>query len=176
MSVHRHVAWNLTHPSPPDVLWSPSRSRCSVRGSVQHAVLGRGGAPVDREQPGRARGGRRFLPRRGLHDAIEPGPPHRLARRPAARGRPSSVERRASSVDLPSPATLPTATDESWRAAPAQESVRRVQVRDVVWTGERFVATASVIEAGGGFLASSDGRIWTLQSGTGPPIRCRAPW
>ena len=57
----------------------------------------------------------------------------------------------------------------SWLPAPDQESVHRVQFRDVVWTGERFVATASLIEAGGGFLASTDGRIWTHQSGTRPP-------
>ena len=56
-----------------------------------------------------------------------------------------------------------------WLPAPDQDSVRRVQFRDIVWTGERFVATATLIEAGGGFLASSDGRIWTHQSGNRPP-------
>ena len=67
------------------------------------------------------------------------------------------------------PTLTPAATPGPWLAAPDQESVRRVQFRDVVWTGGRFVATASLIEAGGGFLASSDGRIWTHQSGTQPP-------
>jgi hypothetical protein len=69
----------------------------------------------------------------------------------------------------PSTAATPAATSGGWLAAPDQESVRRVQFRDVAWTGERFVATATVIEAGGVFLASPDGQIWTHQSGSRPP-------
>ncbi len=66
------------------------------------------------------------------------------------------------------PTVAPVTSPGPWLAAPDQDSVRRVQFRDVAWTGERFVATASVIEAGGGFLDSSDGRMWTLRSETSP--------
>lgn len=63
-------------------------------------------------------------------------------------------------------AAASAATAVGWQSAPVQESVGRVQFRDVAWTGSRFVATASVLAAGGAFLDSVDGSTWNLQSGT----------
>lgn len=56
----------------------------------------------------------------------------------------------------------------TWQPVPDQESVSGVQFQDIVWTGERFVATAVVLGGGAAFLDSTDGRHWHLQSNLGP--------
>lgn len=73
---------------------------------------------------------------------------------------------------IPSPvATLkasPTpvaSASTAWRPVAEQQSVRAVQLEDVVWTGARFVAVGSARAGGGGVLDSADGLTWHLQSG-----------
>jgi hypothetical protein len=77
----------------------------------------------------------------------------------------SSPTEPAASISQASVEPVPVVTTGTWLAAPDQKTVRNSQFRDVTWTGERFVATASVIEGGGGFISSSDGQTWSQRMG-----------
>ncbi len=71
----------------------------------------------------------------------------------------------------PIPSSSITLETASWQSASDQDAVRGVQFWDVAWTGERFVSTGVVPEAGGIFLDSLDGRNWHAQSGLPPSDR-----
>jgi hypothetical protein len=76
----------------------------------------------------------------------------------------------------PGPPALPLGRDAGWQRVPDQASVSAAQFQDVVWTGRRFVATAVVVDGGGAFLDSLDGREWHLQRtmSDGAPARLAA--
>ena len=71
----------------------------------------------------------------------------------------------ASSV--PSTTGTPSTTT-GWQPIPDQISISNVGLRDVVWTGSRFIAIGTDLEHGGGaVLDSSDGLSWQRQA-SGP--------
>ena len=66
----------------------------------------------------------------------------------------------------PDPTTTPPPTPPTptgWSRVPTQASVSGVQFQRVVWTGTRFVATASALGGDGAFLDSADGLTWNRQ-------------
>jgi hypothetical protein len=66
-------------------------------------------------------------------------------------------------------ATAPAPTNaEGWLLLPELEAVATVAFDDVVWTGSRFVAVGTVIDGGGVFLDSTDGRTWHQQPRSAP--------
>jgi hypothetical protein len=72
-------------------------------------------------------------------------------------------------MSSPEPTPIPTPTDAMqtpapWREVAAQPSVTGVEFHDVIWTGTRFVATASAGDRGV-ILDSDDGLVWHEQSG-----------
>ena len=66
------------------------------------------------------------------------------------------------------PASSSPSPIEDWFAAPEQPTVSGVQYHDVVWTGDRFVATGAALDGGSVFLDSADGRTWHRQGALTP--------
>ena len=76
---------------------------------------------------------------------------------------PSLAATPSAATAAPTPVALPTTT--GWSRVPTQPSVSDVQFLRVVWTGTRFVATGSALDASGGaILDSSDGLTWNRQA------------
>jgi hypothetical protein len=79
----------------------------------------------------------------------------------AAEAPPATVSPTASAT--PTPSLTPIVAGD-WERVPDQPSLRSLQLSQVVWTGERFVAGST----GGHFLDSVDGRTWNLQRRSWP--------
>ena len=60
-----------------------------------------------------------------------------------------------------------------WQLAPDQAALRDVTFEDVIWTGQRFVATGSTSDGGGVFADSADGLTWHQQAASGPAYPAR---
>ena len=82
---------------------------------------------------------------------------------PPATSAPPSL---APSPSAPDPTAVPVPTTATgWSRVPTQPSVSGVQFLRVVWTGARFVATATALDTDGGvFLDSIDGLTWNRQT------------
>jgi hypothetical protein len=67
---------------------------------------------------------------------------------------------------LPSPTRMstPEPTPGPWRSASDSAVIAAVQLLQVVWTGQRFVATGSALGGAGAILDSTDGADWHRQT------------
>jgi hypothetical protein len=98
--------------------------------------------------------------------ATQPSPTETATLRASRTSSPS-----ASASASPSPTILPSPTPPqppvagAWESVPYQAAFRGTQLDNVVWTGERFVASGF----GAVFLDSVDGRTWHQQAQTWPP-------
>ena len=88
----------------------------------------------------------------------------------AARPTPAPTTSPSLAAVLPSGSPPPKAPS-AWSRVPKQPSVSGVQFQLVVWTGTRFVATGTALDAGGVFLDSPDGLTWHRQATNIP-----SPW
>jgi hypothetical protein len=77
---------------------------------------------------------------------------------------PSAAAATASPGATGSAAALPSATASAWQRAADQPGLADVQLAQVIWTGQRFLAAGmSEIDAGSAILDSEDGQTWHEQ-------------
>ena len=88
---------------------------------------------------------------------------------PAVTASPAAVPTTSPSSASPPPeSSAPPAVPATWSRVPKQPSVSGVQFQLVVWTGTRFVATGTGLDASGVLLDSADGLTWHRQTSSLP--------
>ena len=63
----------------------------------------------------------------------------------------------------PSPSATPSAVANGWQRVPDQPAFAGIELRQVVWTGSRFVAAGDIGVAAPGIADSTDGTTWHVQ-------------
>ncbi len=97
-------------------------------------------------------------------------PPPTGASPTSASAGPTAIANSPAPTMTPSPSSGPTpvTTASGWQRVGAQAALTGVQASLVIWTGQRFLAAATLADGSAAILDSSDGQTWHAQTGFGP--------
>lgn len=96
-----------------------------------------------------------------------PSSPNPASTSPGPTASVSSATPAATPSTIPSAAASPSAAGSGWKQVADQQGLADIQLAQVIWTGQRFLAAGTLFDGSAGILDSTDGQTWHKQAGFG---------